>query len=292
MDKKIVIIFEILFVVVAICYYVVKEMIPEYKNMYGSSDKIVNPEKMDNMIEIKVDDVTDFIILIDKNKNIYHMIFLSKYSTRLYNKNIENNNLTNGIDNIIRILIENNLLKTNSKIELNRYNDNIYSDFISVFKSNLGKYKINTNFIENKLDILKKSKSLNVETGPINTIIVNLDFYSKELLDSYKDYKSDIIILDKNSSKKLSNNVYKKIEKYINSNNIENLAKNNTRLVISTIPADDDLKYYPTTNSWYYVDNKKVYAYIEFTNNGKYSYCYNGSIDDVVEGECGKNEKN
>ena len=286
MEKKLVIIFEIIFVIVAIGYYVVKEMIPEYKTMYGSSDKIVNSEKMTNMIEVKVDDNIDFIIMFDDNEKIYHMMFLTKYSTKLYNQNIENQSIDNGINNIVKILIKNDLLKTNSKIELYKNNDKYYSNFINSLKKSLTKYNINTYFTENKLDIIKRAKELNIETGTENAVIVNIDFYSKELVDTYKDYKSDIIVCDMNSSLKLSNNVYKKIEKYVNNNNIDNLEKNNTKLVISTIPADEDLKYYPSTNSWYYVENKKVYAYIEFVNNSKYSYCYKGSIDDVVEGEC------
>jgi hypothetical protein len=54
------------------------------------------------------------------------------------------------------------------------------------------------------------------------------------------------------------------------------------------IPADDEFKYYPSINSWYYVNDKKVYAYIEFVidDNNIKSYCYNGSIDLVKEGVC------
>jgi hypothetical protein len=54
------------------------------------------------------------------------------------------------------------------------------------------------------------------------------------------------------------------------------------------IPGDDEFKYYPSINSWYYVKDKKVYAYIEFviSDNKVKGYCYNGSIDLVKEGVC------
>ena len=60
-----------------------------------------------------------------------------------------------------------------------------------------------------------------------------------------------------------------------------------------TIPADEKANYYPNANSWYYIKEKKLYAYIEFgESNNKYGYCYKGSIDSIYEGECEVNEEN
>ena len=153
-------------------------------------------------------------------------------------------------------------------------------------------YNINTNIIENESDFVEMSKKIGVEPSSKSKMISELDYYSKELINNNSNNNLKNIVLDKENSKKFSNNVYKKIEKYIQSNDIENMDMKDTRLIISSIPADDNAKYYPSINSWYYVKNRRIYAYIEFEENNKYSYCYKGSIDSVYEGECEVNEKN
>ena len=292
MEKKLIIIAEIVFVVIAVGYYTVKELIPDFKKQFGSSDRIVNPEKCTNIIEIKINDDVDYIYLLDNEEKIYHIIFLSPSSLVLYNKNIENNNYDIVNKKSIEQFIKNNYLKTDSKISVTRYNNDNYIKYKDSLLSILKYYNINTNIIENESDFVEMSKKIGVEPSSKSKMISELDYYSKELINNNSNNNLKNIVLDKDNSKKFSNNVYKKIEKYIQSNNIENMDMKDTRLIISTIPADDNAKYYPSINSWYYVKNKRIYAYIEFEENKKYSYCYKGSIDSVYEGECEVNEKN
>ena len=292
MEKKLIIIAEIVFVVIAVGYYTVKELIPDFKKQFGSSDRIVNPEKCTNIIEIKINDDVDYIYLLDNEEKIYHIIFLSPSSLVLYNKNIENNNYDIVNKKSIEQFIKNNYLKTDSKISVTRYNNDNYIKYKDSLLSILKYYNINTNIIENESDFVEMSKKLGVEPSSKSKMISELDYYSKELINNNSNNNLKNIVLDKDNSKKFSNNVYKKIEKYIQSNNIENMDMKDTRLIISSIPADDNAKYYPSINSWYYVKNKRIYAYIEFEENNKYSYCYKGSIDSVYEGECEVNEKN
>lgn len=292
MEKKLIIIAEIVFVVIAVGYYTVKELIPDFKKQFGSSDRIVNPEKCTNIIEIKINDDVDYIYLLDNEEKIYHIIFLSPSSLVLYNKNIENNNYDIVNKKSIEQFIKNNYLKTDSKISVTRYNNDNYIKYKDSLLSILKYYNINTNIIENESDFVEMSKKIGVEPSSKSKMISELDYYSKELINNNSNNNLKNIVLDKENSKKFSNNVYKKIEKYIQSNDIENMDMKDTRLIISSIPADDNAKYYPSINSWYYVKNKRIYAYIEFEENNKYSYCYKGSIDSVYEGECEVNEKN
>ncbi len=292
MEKKLIIIAEIVFVVIAVGYYTVKELIPDFKKQFGSSDRIVNPEKCTNIIEIKINDDVDYIYLLDNEEKIYHIIFLSPSSLVLYNKNIENNNYDIVNKKSIEQFIKNNYLKTDSKISVTRYNNDNYIKYKDSLLSILKYYNINTNIIENESDFVEMSKKIGVEPSSKSKMISELDYYSKELINNNSNNNLKNIVLDKENSKKFSNNVYKKIEKYIQSNDIENMDMKDTRLIISSIPADDNAKYYPSINSWYYVKNRKIYAYIEFEENNKYSYCYKGSIDSVYEGECEVNEKN
>ena len=293
MEKKLIILVEIIFVIGAISYYTVKELIPDIKSKYGSSDKIVNPEKCTNIIEIKINDNIDYMYLLDKEEKIYHIIFLSPSSLVLYNKEIENNTYDVVNKKSIKQLIENNYLKTDSKISVTRYNNDSYIKYKDSLLGILSYYNINTNIEEYESNYVDISKKLGIDASTKSKMISELDYYSKELINKYSD--SDLMNpeLNKQTSKKYSNNVYKKIEKYIESNNINDMDKNDTKLVIMTIPADEKANYYPNANSWYYIKEKKLYAYIEFgESNNKYGYCYKGSIDSIYEGECEVNEEN
>ena len=141
--------------------------------------------------------------------------------------------------------------------------------------------------------MIKKSSSLGSDTESEADALRNIEYYSKEIVrhtnvsKNYNSSSDDNIILDDSSSKSLSNSVYKSIEKYIRENNISNLERGNQELIISMIPADSSLKYYPSDSSWYYVSNGKIYAYIEFRDNSNsYGYCYSGSIDLIKNGVC------
>ena len=286
MQKKIVVIIEILFIILAFGYYIVFELIPEYKTKYGSSDKIFNTERYKNMIEFRVDDNVNFALVIDSKEIVYHMMFYDKASVVLYNKNIENNTFDDSIDMVFRILIENNLINNISTIEIVRYENDFYDDFINSFKKVSNKYKLNLSITEKIGTLEDKALDLGITS---NNVLMNIDYYSKEVQRKYKDNKDivGIIKLDNDSSKKLSNNVYVKIEEYILNNNIVNLEKDNTLLNIGAIPADDNLKFYPNRNSWFYVRDGKVYSYIELSQgNTSFGYCYMGSIDSRNEGEC------
>lgn len=289
MKKKIIIVvLEILLLLGLGIFYTIKEVIPDLKRQYGSSDKVVNAKRYENMIEIIVDDNIDFSILLDKDEKIYHMFFLNKGSIILYNENIENNRLEDGVERIIKLLVENNSLNNNSKISVVSYGNKYYSNFINSFKNSLNRYSIDIEISEEKSTLIDLVYKLNIEgNGNMETVLFNLDYYSKEVKLSASSVNNDKTILNKTSSFTYSKSVYEKILKYINDNSINNLDKNNTLLVINMIPGDGKSSYYPTNNSWYYVKNKKIYAYIEFSEKGrKYGYCYKGSVDDVSEGEC------
>ena len=293
-ENKLLLIIEIVLIVGGLLFFTFKEAIPEYKSNYGSSDKFINTSKYKNLIEINIDDKVDFGLVINEDNKIYDILFFDKTSICLYNQNIENKELDKSLDSIISILIENNYLKNNSNITITRYNDKYYKEFINKFSSSSSKYKLNNNVNELTNSLESKRNDLGLAGKTDTEIIQNLDYYSKQLVSNVKNNISKneestdtSVVLSSTNSRTLSDNVYKKIENYVIKNNINNLEKDNDKLIISMIPADSNNKYYPTSNSWYYVKNKKVYAFIELSENGNYyRYCYNGSIDDIKEGTC------
>lgn len=291
MSKKILYFLEIFIIILASIYYIFKEVIPDYRKNIGSSDKMINTSIYKNMIEIKINNKVNFAILINDESKIYHLLFFSENALCLYNKNIENTEIYDGLEKIVKLLIENNLLDNFSNIKIIKYNDFYYKNFLNNFKLIFNKFNLKSDFFEIESNIKEKLLDVDLivkDEKDLENILINLDFYSKELIKSYKGkISTKYSMLKDEDVLSLSNNVYKKIEKYVIDNKIENLEKDNDELVISMIPIDSYLKYYPTTNSWFYVKDKNIYAYIELNLNEKnYKYCYNGSIDLVKEGVC------
>lgn len=284
MEKKIIVILEILIIGVAFLAYTFKEAIPEYKKTIGSSDKFINTEIYNKMYEFNIDNKINFSIIIDENNNIYHMFFFDKEAACLANKNIENNKLEEGLKKIYIGLIEKDYLTNTSNINIIRYDnkENIIYDLVSNlnrFYNIKGSINIVDSTIENKINELKLESDS-------ESYLKDLDLYSKEYIRLTKN-----VVLSKEESintREYSDNVYSKITNYMNMNGISDLNINDTTLVINMIPGDEEYKYYPSINSWYYVKDKKVYAYIEFiiNDNNVKGYCYEGSIDLVKEGVC------
>ena len=82
-----------------------------------------------------------------------------------------------------------------------------------------------------------------------------------------------------------ADHVYQKLSTY--AKEVSNQEKNSPNLLITDIPANAELTLYPTEESWYYIKEHKVYAYINFKLTSKsYDFCYNGSIENIKEGKC------
>ena len=279
MRNKAIILLEVIIVIIMFAWYISTTLIPELKQKFGSSDTFINSNLYNNMVELNIDD-TNFILVLNIREKIYHIFFLESTSLVLYNKNIENNTIEDSINRTVELLIENDILKQDSSIVVTRYNDKSYDTFINSFKSTLNKYHIDKEIIEKENTIDEKARELGISKD-----LLDFDYYSKNISGIGKTQNNTTQV--KSNYKELSKNVYKKIEEYVYNNNIDNLAQDNSELLITYIPCDKSLKYYPTNSSWYYVENKKIYAYIEIDIDGIVKgYCYQGSIDLRSEGEC------
>jgi len=293
MEKKLTIALEIILLIVISTFITIKNVIPEYKSSIGSSDGFIKTKLYKNMFEVNIDNNVRYAYVIDENSNVYHMLFFDMNSTCLYNKNLEKHSVSDAVLESVKILIENDYLKNTSKITITKYDDFYYNSFIKIFKSCLNKYGISTNIITNSNALEKLCEEFELDYSESNEYALKeLDIYSKEFTrvkkNSISDKSSDSTeYIREDNAREYTNNVYKKVKRYILDNKITSMDKYDNRLSISSIPADKDLKYYPSPNSWYYVKDGKLYAYIEIIDNGtSYSYCYNGSIDLNKNGEC------
>ena len=266
--------------------------IPELKKTLGSSDKFITSKNYDDMVEFDINNNLNFAVVI-QSKKINHILMFNEESVILYNQDIENNSISKSISMITNLLINSNNLTPTSQVTLTSYENKYYNEvkqsFINELKSN--NYN-NITILEKQTTIEKKVKRLEIEYSKKDDLISKLDIYSKNIIssaktneNSYSTTKSKTI--SKEQAKEYANNVYKKLENYVINNNIGEQDKNDTSLPINLIPASSDNTIYPNLDSWYYIKNKQVFAYIAIdTKDQTYGWCYNGGIDNYKEGEC------
>ena len=277
MNKKLLIVLEMMIIFLAMIYYVVKEMIPEYKENRGSSDHFINSSQVVNLIEIEIDHGLDFVIALNEKTQISHLYFFDKQSNALYNKDIESKKIEDGVTAIVSILKQNAFLRNESQVEIYYTNEKQYDLFMTSWNKALQELSLSPMVIERKQDIKEKATQLDLDTSSFSSMLWEMDLYSKEMI---KDSDLSQEILTEKTSIEYANNIYQKLEQMANS-------KENADIPISLIPADENHKIYPTENSWYKIENQKVYAWIEIRDNHSvYSYCYQGSINERVKGEC------
>ena len=262
------------------------KIIPEYQESMGSSDNLFLNKKYDDMIEFKINHKTNFALITNENK-VIHILIFDETAMCIYNQNLENKPIAQSIEQLTNILIESNNITNNSVVVLTKYDNSSYPKIKNNFINQLQKNNINIELREKESTYLDKAKDLNIEVSQQDNIMTQLDLYSKEVIDRYKNKnkrpnKPTESTLTEEKAVEYANNVYQKLENYVITNNIGVQDRNSTALPINLIPASSDGFYYPSTNSWYYVENYKVYAYIEIEN---YGYCYQGSIE-YKKGEC------
>ena len=292
MNEKIQSRLTIIVLIVIIIVGIFLKGIPELKESLGSSDKFITEKNYEDMVEFDINNNLNFAVVIKSNK-INHIFMFNEQSVILYNQDIENNSIKKSISMITNLLINSNNLTPTSQVTLTSYENKYYNEvkqsFINELKSN--NYN-NITILEKQTTIEKKVKRLEIEYSKKDDLISKLDIYSKNIISSAKTNENSYSTtesktISKEQAKEYANNVYKKLENYVINNNIGEQDKNDTSLPINLIPASSDNTIYPNLDSWYYIKNKQVFAYIAIdTKDQTYGWCYNGGIDNYKEGEC------
>ena len=278
MEKKIRIIFEILFVMGFAIYYTITIIVPEYKEKYGSSDKFLLTGHIINLFEINIDNGAHFSLAYNKKEQIYHIFFFNEESIVLYNQNIENLKLRDGLNKIIFLLKKNGL--SNQDINILYFEDEDVIEFEKVFQDLLSEYSIVSNCTFHKSNYEDLKSRFSIDEDDIDGIIRNLDFYSKEKIKDIKDKLSS----DSLNYQEGADSIYNRLDFYVHNNNILDLKRDEVVYPIQIISSDIDDTLFPNGNSWYYVEEGNLYAYIEFSS--LYRYCYQGSLENRKEGDC------
>ena len=138
---------------------------------------------------------------------------------------------------------------------------------------------------ESTLLVLANRLHLEYEETDENLLLRLIDYYSHSVIDDNKTIVSNEVELTKTLSSQYADDLYQKIVHWVLENKIEQETREQMSLPLSSIPLDQPMKTFASEDSWYYVENSKVYAYIKIE---KYSYCYFGDINTKKEGICEK----
>ena len=292
MDEKLQSRLTIIVLIVIIIVGIFLKGIPELKKSLGSSDKFITKKNYDDMVEFDINNNLNFAVIIKDNK-INHILMYNEKSVILYNQDIENNPINKSISMITNLLINSNNITQTSQVTLTSYENKYYNAVKQAFLSELQSNNYNNiTIIEKQTTLENKADRLEIEYSTKDDLVSKLDIYSKNIISRSKSSSNDYNTtetksISKEQAKEYANNVYQKLENYVITNNIGEQDVNDTSLPINLIPASSDNTIYPNLDSWYYIKNKQIFAYIAIdTKDQTYSWCYSGGIDNYKEGEC------
>ena len=272
-EDKIVKIISIIIMIIAIFVLIVYKYIPEYKNSIGSSDNYLNITTYKEMIKIKLSTGPQFILVADDSNKIIKILFTNKSSLCLYNKNIENNTIKNSIVKTLENL-SNSYYLDNASIEITTYSSqNIKNELVKLLKESYSNILIKEN-----------NESLTTEEE-----LSYLQEQQEKSQKNIRDYKNNKLIssieasLSEDDAYKYAENVCIKLQQY--ATKIENQEKNSPNFPIQLMQGETDKNIYPSSKSWYYINNGKVFGYINFKSE-EYDYSYCCQNNKILRGKC------
>ena len=131
---------------------------------------------------------------------------------------------------------------------------------------------------------------INFDEKEEEKILWALYLKSRELMENIKDKNTQLQedkAITKDIAETYADTIYQKLKTYMITKNIKEQSKDDMTLPIYYIPGDPDNQVYPTTNSWYYIENYKIFAQISIApKSTNYIYCYEGSEEMKKEGSC------
>lgn len=271
---------EIIAILLAAVLLVVFKFIPELKADFGSSDTYINVDTYDTIVEINVLSGPNFFLITTEDK-VTNILFMNETSCVLYNKDIENTDLTTAVTKITSILTSNSLVTQESKIQITAYPKNTNYEKV---KQALTTTHQTIYIQETTKTLVDRVKELQISSSTEQNSLYELQLYSKDIVERYKKDNNNSSMISKTEAKQYADQVYSHLQKY--SLTHPNQSIDDTSFPIQLIPiTTTNATLYPSVNSWYYIENQNVYAYIAF-DKSSYSFCYQGTQQNIKEGEC------
>ena len=277
MKKRIIIISIIVFVVafISIGYIFYNTVLNDLSgNVKLDTDKYLT--------SIEVKSKSNFIIFINKKKKISNIIFLNGHSIKsLYKQNIEGKDISKGVELIVDKLKNSNEFNDDSNFQLIDYgNTNIYNEIKTEFNKEFVVYGVDKAILDGKSSLQEKLESLNYNvSNDQKDNLKELYNHSLNMISKYRNMDFEEKQVKEEDISLYASNVYNKLLTY--KGDIITQAKDSiTGIDITTINATGDYQneLYASKDSWYYIENNQVFAYIKFDYNSKiYEYCFNGN---------------
>ena len=277
MKKTLIKYFIIIVIIIGFVIYYTVTNLPKNMIPYGLSN-ILSYNSYKTMIELNYNNGPDYAIALDNNNKVLSRICLNKKSIVIKDLKLENKNYKEAINTILNKLYDNKI--TTDKITIIEYDKyKLIDKSINITNKFYKSKNIKIKIIKKKGNLKKTAKDLGIPANSNRSLLINFSIYSTELIEKYKENN-----ITKEEARKYADTVYNKLSKYQITNNIVNQDRNYPTTKITTIPAESNI--YPNSNSWYYIKDNNIYAYIEFSSNNKtYSFCYTGK-DNIKEGKC------
>ncbi len=278
---------EVIGVIIAIIVVLIVKVIPEYENSLGSSEKLFIYGNYKTSVEIKVEEGSEFLLIIDDKNQIYQIFFENSQSTILANKDIETKSIKVAIPEIVQILIQNNELE-NKRITMVNYGDeNISNQIVTSFNEELIKNNKSCSLETQTSTLQEKAQSINIEETEPDKILWKLYEISYEYMSNMESSTNEVTTFTKEEAISYMDNIYQKLQTYMLNKNIKDQSRDDLSMPIQYIPGDINNEIYPTSSSWYYIEDYKIYAEITLSEGvNNYTYCYNGSLEEKKEGMC------
>ena len=95
-------------------------------------------------------------------------------------------------------------------------------------------------------------------------------FLSVTGCDLFKKEETKEVEINTKEMQELPKKAFKELKKYIDDNDIKNIAKNSGKFDIRQVNIGKDKELYLNENSYYYVTNGDIYMYVEYIYDEKY----------------------
>lgn len=262
-----------------------------FKNIVYELGDHVELDTKNYLTAVEVEGNAEFILFINKRNQISNIIYLNEKSVEgLYHKKIEGKKIEKAIPSIVENLKNAKIFNDNKNIILVDYgNANIFSKIEEEFNKQLVIYGVNKEITTDLNTLKAKFTQLNLEfKNNQEKDLKTLYYHSLDVISkSREDKKININQEKKENINQYALNVYNKLLTY--SASISNQTKDDLNGIdITTINATGDYQneQYATKKSWYYIQDYKVYAYLNFSIHGKdYDYCFLGNAQ-YTKGIC------
>ena len=285
MKKSILKIVIILICIFGFIIYYSMKTIPKQLKEYGL-ENYFSYKNYTTMIEFNYDKGEDFAIVLDKNNKVITTFCFNNKSIVISKLKLDKKDYKTAINKVLNRLYKEK--RTNKELTITIYdNYKLLEKIEKIINKQHKKKNIKIKIIKKKSKLINKAKSLKIKEKTNNKILIELSVKSSDIINKkHKETEtSKEKTLTKENAKEYSDIVYDKLLKYQSSNNILNQDIKNNNVKINTIPAKDN--YYPDSDSWYYIKDGKVYAYIKYSyKNNIFESCYLGSKDKYKEGKC------